>query len=100
MTKTNINMRKAVLEIVPRLAPTADTKSIFEEVRKKGSLLNHMGYVYSVLAKLENEGLLWSWMEVEPRKEQGGRRRRLYGITARGHEFIAQSEAEYGDNAS
>lgn len=50
-----------------------------------------VGAIYTTLSRLEEKGLVESWM-TDPRPERGGRSRRQFRVTAAGSAALRESE--------
>ena len=66
------------------------------EIASKASL--KMGTVYGVLIGFEQDGCVESSWELDP--PAGRPRRRLYRLTARGHDLLVEYQAHFGPQVS
>ena len=53
-----------------------------------------MGAIYATLDRLQKKGYLKSWMS-EPKKERGGRRKRLYALTGLGEQALQSFDQRF-----
>ena len=79
-----------VLLAVLRLGPEAYGVTVREEVEERTSRTLTLGAVYKTLGRLEGKGYLLSGTG-PPTAERGGRRKRLYQVTASGREALSRS---------
>ena len=63
---------------------------ICEELKKQTGRSTAIGAVHATLNRLENKGFVESYLG-DPTKERGGRRKRLYTLTAYGREALVYS---------
>lgn len=78
-----------VLAAVLRLGRGAYGAAVFGEVERTGRTVS-MGAVYTTLARLESRRLVTSRLGA-PTRVRGGRRKRLYELTATGRSELATS---------
>ena len=72
-----------VLSAAARLGPDAYGAAIREEVERAGRQRCSIGALYTTIDRLEDKGLLTTWMG-EPTALRGGRARRMVKVTAKG----------------
>jgi len=72
-----------ILSSVARLGANAYGASIRSEIEKATGRRCSIGALYTTLDRLENKGLVRTWMG-EPTPERGGRSKRLVQVTATG----------------
>ena len=70
----------------------AHTLAIVEEIRRRTGREVERAAVYVTLQRLENKGLIASWLS-EPRAERGGKGRRHVRLLAAGERAVAESRA-------
>ena len=81
---------ETLLLIVGILNQEAYAFRIAEEVEEQTGKSISIGSVHSTLIRLADKGLLTSEMG-KPTAERGGRRKRIYTITAEGHQALEAS---------
>jgi DNA-binding PadR family transcriptional regulator len=79
-----------VLLAILRLRDGAYGVTIREELERETSRRLTLGAVYKTLGRLEGKGYLKTRVG-PPTKERGGRRKKLYGLTANGLEAARRS---------
>lgn len=77
-------LEKIVLKIVNRYpsSPRAIQKKL--TVSGYASSIKRLGCLYTLLHRLENQGFVSSYMDIQPVTYRGGYRQRCYQITDRG----------------
>lgn len=84
MKGTNIGeLEELVLLHVGILHPSAYGVAVMDEIEKQANRRLNISAVHSVLTRLEEKGLVKSRMS-EPTDERGGRRKRMFLLTAAG----------------
>ena len=79
-----------ILLLVGILADEAYAYKIEEEFTEQTKKSSTIGAIHSTLNRLENKGFLDSFMG-EPSARRGGRRKRIYKITALGQRVLNES---------
>ena len=88
MKGTNLGeFEELLLLIVANLFPEAYGLSIREEIKETSGRAVAMGAIHAALNRLEEKGFLKSDL-AEATHERGGRRKRLFTITAAGKEAL------------
>ncbi len=64
--------------------------SVLEEIKNQTGRILTISAAHAVLLRLENKGLLKSWVGGET-KERGGRRKRFFELTGLGKEVIKET---------
>jgi PadR family transcriptional regulator PadR len=82
-----------VMLAVLRLGPGAYGVTVREELERETSRTLGLGTIYKTLGRLEAKGYLRS-RTGEPTPERGGRRKKLYQVTASGLATIQSSLAD------
>jgi PadR family transcriptional regulator PadR len=82
-----------VMLAVLRLGPGAYGVTVREELERETSRTLGLGTIYKTLGRLEAKGYLRS-RTGEPTPERGGRRKKLYKVTASGLATIQSSLAD------
>ena len=83
-----------VIRVIMRKAGKAYGVSIAEGVETDTGRLPSPGAIYTTLERLEKKGLVTSnWGE--PTAERGGRRKRLYQLTADGAKAAQRTESSF-----
>ena len=82
-------LEELVLLTVGVLFPEAYGVSVMDEIDKQVGRSLNISAVHSVLTRLEDKGFLKSKMS-EPTEERGGRRKRIFLITASGKRAIEE----------
>jgi PadR family transcriptional regulator, regulatory protein PadR len=72
-----------VLSAAARLGSDAYGAAIREEVERSARQRCSIGALYTTIDRLENKGLLTTWMG-DPTALRGGRAKRMVNVTARG----------------
>jgi PadR family transcriptional regulator PadR len=73
-----------VLLTIASLGRDAYGVSIKEDIEKRSDRTISIGALHSTITRLEEKGLIKSWLG-EPTQERGGRRKRLFEITHQGN---------------
>lgn len=84
------NFEEVILLMTGILGEEAYAFRIAEEVEVQTGRATSIGAVHSTLNRLENKGFLTSQFG-KPTVERGGRRKRIYTITAYGRDIVAAS---------
>ncbi|MBK8291782.1 MAG: PadR family transcriptional regulator [Flammeovirgaceae bacterium] len=82
-------LEELVLLTVGVLFPEAYGISVMDEIEKQVGRSLNISAVHSVLTRLEDKGFLKSKMS-DPTEERGGRRKRIFLITASGKRAIEE----------
>ncbi|MCG6990203.1 MAG: PadR family transcriptional regulator [Gemmatimonadetes bacterium] len=82
-----------VILAVRRLADDAYGVTILDELEERTSRTLTLGTVYKTLGRLESKGYLET-RTAPPTRERGGRRKKLYEVTATGLEVARSSLAD------
>jgi PadR family transcriptional regulator, regulatory protein PadR len=91
MSETNLgNFEEVILLVTGILGDEAYAFRIAAEVEIQTGRASSIGAVHSTLNRLENKGFLTSQFG-KPTVERGGRRKRIYTITAYGRDILAAS---------
>jgi DNA-binding PadR family transcriptional regulator len=91
MMETHLgNFEEVILLITGILGEEAYAFKIADEVEIQTGKTTSIGAVHSTLNRLENKGFLTSQFG-KPTVERGGRRKRIYTITAYGRRILAAS---------
>jgi len=80
-------LEELILLVVGVLNNNAYGISVGEEVQRQTGRILTISAIHSVLHRLEQKGLLESWMGGET-KERGGRRKRYFKLTGFGKEVL------------
>ena len=92
MSKENLGeFEEMVLLMIALLKEEAYGLGISDELKKQSGRSATIGAVHATLSRLEDKGLVESSLG-EPTKERGGRRKRLFNITAFGKKALLQSK--------
>lgn len=83
-------LEELILLMVGALYPEAYGVAVMDELKKETGRSLHISAVHSVLTRLEEKGLLKSRMS-EPTEERGGRRKRLFLMTASGKRALEEA---------
>ena len=83
-------LEELVLLHVGILYPEAYGVSVMDEIEKQAGRTLNISAVHSVLTRLEEKGLLKSKMS-EPTDERGGRRKRIFLLTAAGKRTLEEA---------
>lgn len=91
---SNAGLGKLELAVLMAVATLGEEEAYGLGVRREVSdMRDHdysVGAIYTTLARLEEKGLVESWMS-EPRPERGGRARRQFRVTAAGSAALRES---------
>ncbi len=82
-------LEELVLLMVGVLHPDAYGVSVMDELEKQAGRSLNISAVHAVLTRLEEKNLLKSKMG-EPTEERGGRRKRIFQLTALGKRALAE----------
>jgi PadR family transcriptional regulator, regulatory protein PadR len=82
-------LEELVLLTVGILYPEAYGVGVMDELEKQANRSLNISAVHSVLTRLEEKGLLKSKMG-DPTEERGGRRKRIFVLTATGKRALAE----------
>lgn len=94
MNQTTLGeFEEIVVMIVAILDGDAYSVCIITEIENRLQRVVSLGAIQTVLKRLENKGLLTSAFG-EATSERGGKRKRLYKITAEGKEIIDHTRAQ------
>ena len=92
MKGTNLGeLEELVLLTVGILHPDAYGVAVMDELDKQASRNLNISAVHSVLTRLEEKGLLKSKMS-DPTEERGGRRKRIFLLTASGKRALEEAQ--------
>ena len=80
-------LEQIVLLAAMRLGDQAYGMTIRDEIEKRTGRAVSFGTVYVTLQRLENKGLVSSWIG-EPTAERGGRAKRFFQVTADGRQAL------------
>jgi PadR family transcriptional regulator PadR len=83
-------LEELILLMVGVLYPEAYGVSVMDELEKQADRKLNISAVHAVLTRLEEKGLLKSKMS-EPTDERGGRRKRIFLITAAGKRSLEET---------
>jgi PadR family transcriptional regulator PadR len=83
-------LEELVLLHVGILYPEAYGVSVMDEIEKQAGRTLNISAVHSVLTRLEEKGLVKSKMS-EPTDERGGRRKRIFLLTAAGKRTLEEA---------
>jgi len=83
-------LEELVLLMVGVLHPDAYGVAVMDELEKQADRNLNISAIHSVLTRLEEKGLLKSKMS-EPTEERGGRRKRVFQLTAAGKRSLEQA---------
>lgn len=83
-------LEELILLVVGILYPEAYGVAVMDELQKQASRSLNISAVHSVLTRLEDKGLLKSKMS-EPTEERGGRRKRIFLLTAAGKRALEEA---------
>ncbi|MBL7851701.1 MAG: helix-turn-helix transcriptional regulator [Cyclobacteriaceae bacterium] len=91
MKGTNLGeLEELVLLHVGILYPHAYGVAVMDEIEKQAGRKLNISAVHSVLTRLEDKGLLKSRMS-DPTEERGGRRKRIFLLTAAGKKSLEEA---------
>lgn len=82
-------LEELVLLTVGTLYPEAYGVGVMDEIEKRAGRQLNISAVHSVLTRLEEKGFLTSRMS-EPTQERGGRRKRIFLLTASGKRALEE----------
>lgn len=83
-------LEELVLLMVGVLYPEAYGVAVMDEIEKQAGRSLNISAVHSVLSRLEEKGLISSKMG-DPGKERGGRRKRIFQLTAAGKRSLEKA---------
>ncbi|MBA4058361.1 MAG: PadR family transcriptional regulator [Marivirga sp.] len=83
-------LEELVLLTVGILYPEAYGVGVMDEIEKQAGRQLNISAVHSVLTRLEEKGFLTSRMS-EPTQERGGRRKRIFLLTAAGKRVLEEA---------
>ncbi len=83
-------LEELALLTVGILYPNAYGVAVMDEIEKQAERSLNISAVHAVLTRLEEKGLLKSKMS-EPTEERGGRRKRIFLLTASGKRALEES---------
>jgi PadR family transcriptional regulator, regulatory protein PadR len=83
-------LEELVLLTVGILYPEAYGVAVMDEIEKQAGRSLNISAVHSVLTRLEEKGLLSSKMS-DPTEERGGRRKRIFLLTATGKRALEEA---------
>jgi PadR family transcriptional regulator, regulatory protein PadR len=83
-------LKELILLTVGVLYPDAYGVAVMDEIEKQAGRNLNISAVHAVLTRLEEKGLLKSRMS-EPTEERGGRRKRIFLLTASGKRALEES---------
>jgi PadR family transcriptional regulator, regulatory protein PadR len=83
-------LEELALLMVGILYPEAYGVAVMDEMEKQAGRSLHLSAVHAVLARLEEKGLLKSKMS-SPTDERGGRRKRIFLLTAAGKRTLEET---------
>jgi PadR family transcriptional regulator PadR len=83
-------LEELVLLMVGVLHPEAYGVAVMDELEKQAERSLNISAIHAVLTRLEEKGLLKSKMS-EPTEERGGRRKRVFQLTAAGKRALEQA---------
>lgn len=84
-------LEEIVLLTVGILFPGAYGVAVMDEIEKQADRKLNISAIHAVLTRLEDKGLLKSQMS-EPTDERGGRRKRIFQLTAAGKKALAEAK--------
>jgi len=91
MKRNNIGeLEELVLLTVGILYPEAYGVAVMDEIEKQAGRSLNISAVHSVLTRLEEKGYLKSKMS-DPTEERGGRRKRIFLLTAAGKRALEEA---------
>jgi PadR family transcriptional regulator, regulatory protein PadR len=83
-------LEELVLLTVGVLYPEAYSVAVMDEIEKQAGRSLNISAVHSVLTRLEEKGFLKSKMS-DPTEERGGRRKRIFLLTASGKRTLEEA---------
>jgi len=84
-------LEELIMLTVGVLYPDAYGVSVMDELKIQADRSLNISSVHSVLIRLEEKGFLKSYMS-EPKEERGGRRKRIFILTASGKIVLEESQ--------
>ncbi len=84
-------LEELVLLTVGILYPNAYGVAVMDELHHQAGRDLNISAVHAVLTRLEDKGMLKSSMS-EPTEERGGRRKRIFTLTASGKRALAEAQ--------
>lgn len=84
-------LEELVLLSVGILFPDAYGVAVLDEIEKQAGRTLNISAVHAVLTRLEEKGMLKSSMS-KPTDERGGRRKRIFSLTAAGKRALADAQ--------
>jgi PadR family transcriptional regulator, regulatory protein PadR len=81
-----------VLLTIASLSERAYGVGIKEDIEKRADRTISIGALHSTITRLEEKGLIKSWLG-EPTEERGGRRKRFFELTHSGKEALHEIKA-------
>jgi len=94
-------LEELVLMAILKLGPDAYGAAVHEALEDAGRKLS-IGALYTTLSRLEDKGLIGSWMG-EPTAERGGRAKKYFKVNAAGARALREAQqprqklsSEYG----
>ena len=84
-------LEELILLTVGILHPDAYGVAVMDELDKQASRSLNISAVHAVLTRLEEKGLLKSGMS-DPTEERGGRRKRIFQLTAAGKRVLEEAQ--------
>ncbi|MCW5911786.1 MAG: helix-turn-helix transcriptional regulator [Cyclobacteriaceae bacterium] len=85
-------LEELVLLTVGILYPDAYGVAVMDELERQADRRLNISAIHAVLTRLEEKGMLKSSMS-EPTEERGGRRKRIFTLTAAGKRAIEEAQA-------
>ena len=85
-------LEELILLTVGVLFPEAYGVSVMDELKIQAGRSLNISAVHSVLSRLEEKGYVKSQMS-QPTEERGGRRKRIFTLTAAGKNALEESQA-------
>ncbi|HEX8179480.1 MAG TPA: helix-turn-helix transcriptional regulator [Pyrinomonadaceae bacterium] len=84
-------LEELVMLAIMKLGPEAYGAALQETLEEVGRRLV-IGALYTTLSRLEDKGLIKSWMG-EPTAERGGRAKKYFKVTASGEQALREAQA-------
>lgn len=84
-------LEELILLTVGILHPEAYGVAVLDELEKQAGRSLNISAVHAVLTRLEEKGLLKSGMS-DPTEERGGRRKRIFQLTAAGKRVLEEAQ--------
>lgn len=94
MSKNLGELEQFILYAIVALGDDAYGAAIHREIQGRTGRSLLIGAIYTVLERLENRGLVCSWIG-EPTPERGGRRRKNYRLESEGARRLQEAHAEH-----